>query len=586
MDRARKSAANPSSQSAEQIRAQLRANVERLAERSQFTHAQAITTAAIRSYWRSLTSEVAITPPPTGGSLPQGEMEAAATRFGCLLSDLPVADAAFHLSLLYTTLLPSEWRSEFGVYYTPPALAKRLLDQAGGAGLDWATARVIDPAAGAAAFLIPAAERILHALNECTPAIALQNLAARLRGWERDEFSAWMGQVFIEAVALPLLRESKRRLPQIILVGDSLEREISGQGFDLVVGNPPFGRLRLDNRKRARFSRSLFGHANLYGVFMDLAVQLAGSSGLISFLTPSSFLAGEYFKNLRALLWTEAPPVRIEFVSARKGVFEDVLQETVLATYRKGGQKVAISVGHLSASGGSLVVADEAGGFALPVKPTEPWFMPRHADEAQIALSLRSLPDRLEDWGYKVSTGPLVWNRHKNQLRDKPTRKSVPLIWAESITPEGRFEFRSKKRNHKPYFQLSEGDAWLVVDKPFVLLQRTTAKEQARRLIAAEIPASFLRKHGRVTVENHINMLVPIRPNPSVSPRLLAAFLNSKIADRAFRCISGSVAVSAYELESLPLPSAEHLKSLVGKSISQEKVDSVCSDLYSVAQDA
>ena len=31
-------------------------------------------------------------------------------------------------------------------------------------------------------------------------------------------------------------------------------------------------------------------------------------------------------------------------------------------------------------------------------------------------------------------------------------------------------------------------DEWLLLDRSCVLLQRTTAKEQARRLIAAELP--------------------------------------------------------------------------------------------------
>jgi hypothetical protein len=32
-----------------------------------------------------------------------------------------------------------------------------------------------------------------------------------------------------------------------------------------------------------------------------------------------------------------------------------------------------------------------------------------------------SLPWRLADYGYAVSTGPLVWNRHKDQLSDRPS---------------------------------------------------------------------------------------------------------------------------------------------------------------------
>ena len=102
----------------------------------------------------------------------------------------------------------------------------------------------------------------------------------------------------------------------------------------------------------------------------------------------------------------------------------------------------------------------------------------------------------------------------------------------------------------------------MLTDVPCVLLQRTTAKEQDRRLIAAELPASFIHEHGAVVIENHLNMIRPIAGNPSVSPAAVAALLNSAIVDRLFRCINGSVAVSAYDLESLPLPPPEAMKGI------------------------
>jgi len=49
-------------------------------------------------------------------------------------------------------------------------------------------------------------------------------------------------------------------------------------------------------------------------------------------------------------------------------------------------------------------------------------------------------------------------------------------------------------------------------------------------------------------------MVVPIKTRPAVPLAVLARLLNSATIDHAFRCISGSVAVSAYEMENLPLP--------------------------------
>jgi adenine-specific DNA-methyltransferase len=117
-----------------------------------------------------------------------------------------------------------------------------------------------------------------------------------------------------------------------------------------------------------------------------------------------------------------------------------------------------------------------------------------------------------------------------------------------------------------------------------VLLQRTTAKEQSRRLIAASLPAAFIREHGAVVIENHLNMIRPINGTPLVPAGLLAAVLNTASVDRAFRCISGSVAVSAYELENLPLPPPAELKLLVGRAIQPKAVEEACLQLYSEAR--
>ena len=284
--------------------------------------------------------------------------------------------------------------------------------------------------------------------------------------------------------------------------------------------------------------------------------------------------------NLRALLWKEAPPVILDFVTLRKGVFEDVLQETVLATYRKGAKPSHTPVFFVNPQEAFSITPKPAGRFKLPHDVSAPWIVPRHADEAKLAQHLRAMPERLIDWGYKVSTGPLVWNRFKSQLRDKPEAGTLPLVWAECVTTEGRFVFRSEKRNHKPFFRLQTGDDWLVVRTPCVLVQRTTAKEQKRRLIAAEMPAPFLALHDGVTVENHLNMIIPVVEKPHISPRILAAFLNTTIADRAFRCLSGSVAVSAYELENLPLPAASYVKRVVGGRHDCVNIEKTLTKLY------
>ncbi|MQU19485.1 N-6 DNA methylase, partial [Pseudomonas helleri] len=73
--------------------------------------------------------------------------------------------AAYQIGLTYTGMLPTEHRGEFGIYYTPPSLTARLIDQATAANVDWAKCRVLDPACGGGAFLAPIAQRILDELT-------------------------------------------------------------------------------------------------------------------------------------------------------------------------------------------------------------------------------------------------------------------------------------------------------------------------------------------------------------------------------------------------------------------------------------
>ena len=156
-----------------------------------------------------------------------------------------------------------------------------------------------------------------------------------------------MSQVFVEAALWDHCAAAGQRLPVLMRVQDALTLPDGWNGgYDLVIGNPPYGRVTLDPETRARFARSLYGHANIYGVFIDLAVRVCRPGGIVALVTPASFLGGQYFKQLRAMLRREAPPVAIDFVSDRGGVFDAVLQETVLVVFSRtpGNPRVSVRI--------------------------------------------------------------------------------------------------------------------------------------------------------------------------------------------------------------------------------------------------
>lgn len=513
---------------------------------------------------------------------------AVADVLGKAVAQLDIIDAVHYIGSLYSSLLPDDIRSENGVFYTPPSLSAYLIEMAIAAkDHDLTQISVLDPACGSGAFLIPLAIKIADALQNEPPEVILQHVETHVKGYEIDPFAAWLSQVFLETALKNIISISQRPPGNLVTVCNSLELHTSSQEkFDIVIGNPPYGRIKLTECIASRYKQTLYGHPNLYGLFTHLAIKLTKENGILAYLTPTSFLSGEYFKNLRKFIRENTNPIEIAFVSNRKGIFESVLQETMLTTYKVGHslkKQNSIKVKELLTSSNSHASTNEIGHFKLPERNNEPWILSRNADQAIIVQVMNNMDSRLSDWGYKVTTGQLVWNRFKNDLTNTFNRNCYPIIWAESITQNGSFQFKAEKKNHAKWFNYKTGLDFLLTKSSCVLLQRTTSKEQGKRLIAAVLPSSLIEKNKAVIVENHLNILSPIADNPQVSLEVLSIFLNSKAANDAFRTISGSVAVSAYELEALPLPKPSDLRllsELVARNAPKSMIEEECMNLY------
>src|SRR5262249_30358531 len=192
------------------------------------------------------------------------------------------------------------------------------------------------------------------------------------------------------------------------------------------------------------------------------------------------------------------------------------------------------------------------------------WLLPRRAGDTPVAAAAAAAPLRLADLGYRCSTGPLVWNRRAADLTPTPGPGTVPVLWGADI--DGGVVHRDPARDRLRYLRLRAGDEpVLVLDTPAILVQRTTAPEQPRRLVVAALCPDALRRFGgRLVVENHVNVIRSVSPDPLLTRQALAAVLAAEPLDRVLRSLSGSVAVSAYELESLPFPDTDTVQSWNG----------------------
>ena len=452
----------------------------------------------------------------------------------------------------YVEALPAELRSREGRYYTPRILAQRLVEQAWALAPRAADGLVVDPACGAGALLAAAAERAVTGMPSDA---ALAWSAAHLRGRDLDPLAVWLCNLTVAAVLLPawgdLPRQRRPTLPQVASVGDGLA---DSEPASLVLTNPPFGRVRLSPTDRLRFGRALYGHANRATLFLhDAITRLDDVGAAAAFVMPASVVGGAYFQRLRAMLAEEAPPAWLAFVADREGVFPgEVLQESVLGVFVRGGASTGIDCERIVLNGG--VARDTLGTTPLPARPHEPWLLPREPADAELLRTAGAYTSRLADHGWRISTGPLVWNRHRDQLFSEPGRGRIPVVWAQDLR-DGRID--PSARRPARWCETHAGQDWLVLERPAVLVQRTTAPEQRRRIVAALLDERTLAKMGgRVVVENHLNVCTWDGGGP-LDHRRLMRFLGSSEADRLYRCLTGSVAVSAFELGALPVPAPE-----------------------------
>jgi hypothetical protein len=187
-------------------------------------------------------------------------------------------------------------RRRAGVHYTPPALARALLDEALDV-LGRLPDSICDPTCGAGSFLLAAADA-LH--DRGVPA---SEVLGRLVGGELD---AAAGAAAAEALRRWALDHGVREPePLRVLVGETLLRPVDGWrgrptgGFDLVVGNPPFlGQLSTRTSRSAAERRAVQerfpasgGYVDTAALFLLSSLDLVGDHGVVAMLQPQSFLA-------------------------------------------------------------------------------------------------------------------------------------------------------------------------------------------------------------------------------------------------------------------------------------------------------
>ena len=233
-----------------------------------------------------------------------------------------------------------ELHTRCGVY-TRSAIVNRILDSVEWtASADLSEARLLEPAAGDGAFVIPAAERLVHSLRAKGVALRVDTMRDRIVSFELDRREAERARRRLLKALRSLgvgTRTAIACASEWIRHRDFLLTDLAAEDFTHCVGNPPYVRWSkvpsaLKRKYEAALSRDLVG-GDLFIPFLDLSLSTLRAGGRAGFVCSDRWRFAQFATAFRAK-WT--PRLDIEFTSiSSNAAFErsvDTYADVFIAT--------------------------------------------------------------------------------------------------------------------------------------------------------------------------------------------------------------------------------------------------------------
>lgn len=365
-----------------------------------------------------------------------------------------------------------------------------------------------------------------------------------------------------------------------------------GKEYDCIIANPPYFKLAKNDERTVACMPFVDGQTNIYALFMAICAGMLADSGQMVFITPRSFASGRYFKSFRKFLFET---VRLDFVhlfKTRKDTFakDDVLQELVISSFRRGGGCGRITVSN-SEGAADLRRASRRDYDECEIVDVESdekvVYLPADDRDESVLGLFRTWTGNLGEYGIRISTGPVVAFRAYDEIVSVEEEGAVPLYWMHNVV-KMLADHPVCKKDKGQYIRVNEVTRpYLLPNKNYVFLRRFSAKDDSSRLIAAPYFGNMSR-YELVGVENKLNYIY--RPGGRLrrdEVMGISALLNSSIFDTYFRTFNGNINVSATELRMMPMPPIEEIRKIGRKIIlkndySLDYINDVLMDCFNI----
>ena len=206
-------------------------------------------------------------------------------------------------------------------------------------------------------------------------------------------------------------------------------------GFDIVIGNPPYIQLQKDGGELAdlyadKGYETFNRRGDLYCLFYERGWQLLRNGGMLCYITSNKWMKAGYGEELRRFLAENTDPkVLIDF--AGEQIFESATVDTNILLFEKGrqnGGKTRACIGSKDCRD-NLTEYVRGNSFVCQFLPTEAWTV-LSPIEQDIKRKIESVGKPLAEWDVNIYRG-IVTGLNEAFIIDGEKRKEI-LGWCKS----------------------------------------------------------------------------------------------------------------------------------------------------------
>ena len=238
------------------------------------------------------------------------------------------------------------------------------------------------------------------------------------------------------------------------------------EGFDIVIGNPPYIELQKNRSELGRLYkdagyRTFVHRGDIYQLFYERGMGLAKSqTGLLAYITSNSWLKGQYGKSTRRYFTESHTPLQL--IEMGKDVFETAIVDSSILLMREGrnaGAPTTVSAVDLDRlSSDEFPPAPEMWGRACP-DDDKPWSVLSNAGQ-RILDKMLAKGTPLKDWDVGINSG-VKTGYNDAFIIDTETRDALVAADPKSVEIiKPVLRGRDIQR-----YQAQWADLWLIVAK-------------------------------------------------------------------------------------------------------------------------